>query len=382
VPFAAALSEHPVTSLATGEVIGSVLESIGERPDLAVVTVTRPHLGALEDVVAAVDAVLHPLAMVGCASDGVVGTGREVEESPAVSLWAGRVGPLVTVTLRASRTAEDDWEFTGWPADLRIRPSAVVLFADAFTFPADRFVDWLAAVAPGVPVIGGNAAAGRVPGGNRLVAGGRVVNEGAVAVVIGAGVEVDTVVSQGARPYGQLLTVTGVERNLVLEVAGTPALESLVGQITGELVPAEVAGLEAHGFHLGRLIDERLVDPGAGDFLVRDVVGVDHATGAIAVDDRVPLGSAVRFHLRDPGSADADLRSLLAGRRADGALLFTCSGRGTRFFDEADHDAGVLSELLGPVPVGGCSAAGEFGPVGGTGFVHRSTASVALFRDR
>ena len=51
VPFASALSEHPVTSEAIGEVVGAVLEAIGERPDLVMVTVTRSHAGALEDIV-------------------------------------------------------------------------------------------------------------------------------------------------------------------------------------------------------------------------------------------------------------------------------------------------------------------------------------------
>jgi small ligand-binding sensory domain FIST len=382
MPFASALSEHPVTSLATGEVIGSVLEAIGDRPDLVVLTVTRPHLGALEDVVAAVDSVLHPLAMIGCAAESVVGTGREVEDTPSISLWAAQVGPLVPVALRATRLAGDGWHFTGWPPSLAFGPGALLLIADPFTFPADAFVAWLAGVAPGLRVVGGNASGGASPGGNRLVTGSRTLNEGAVGVVIGGGVEVETVVSQGARPYGQLLTVTAADRNIVREVAGRPALECLVGEITDQLTPVEVAGLESNGFHVGRLIDERLADPTVGDFLVRSVVGVDHRTGAVAVDDRIPVGASVRFHLRDPESATFDLRRQLADRRADGALVLTCSGRGTRFFDVADHDAAMVADLLGPVPVGGFFAAGEFGPVGGTNFVHSFTASVALFRER
>jgi small ligand-binding sensory domain FIST len=90
----------------------------------------------------------------------------------------------------------------------------------------------------------------------------------------------------------------------------------------------------------------------------------------------------VRFHLRDAESADLDLRRVLVGHQADGALMFTCNGRGTRLFDEAHHDVTVLSRQIGPVPVGGIFAAGEIGPVGGRNFVHSFTASIALFRDR
>jgi small ligand-binding sensory domain FIST len=94
------------------------------------------------------------------------------------------------------------------------------------------------------------------------------------------------------------------------------------------------------------------------------------------------VGSTVQFQVRDPASADAELHQLLAGRSADGALLFTCNGRGTAMFPEADHDAIVLEDMEGPVPVAGMSCAGEVGPVGGRNFVHGFTASVLLLRDR
>jgi small ligand-binding sensory domain FIST len=112
------------------------------------------------------------------------------------------------------------------------------------------------------------------------------------------------------------------------------------------------------------------------------VVGVDRATGAVAVNDEVPVGTTVQFHVRDATTADEDLRELLAGEEADGALVFTCNGRGERLFDEPDHDASVVSELVGPVPNAGFFAAGEFGPIGGSNFVHGFTAAIALFRDR
>ena len=69
------------------------------------------------------------------------------------------------------------------------------------------------------------------------------------------------------------------------------------------------------------------------------------------------------------------------GRRAAGALLFTCNGRGSRLFAEPDHDAGLLAEVLGKIPVAGFFCAGELGPVGGQNFLHAYTASIALFPD-
>jgi small ligand-binding sensory domain FIST len=98
------------------------------------------------------------------------------------------------------------------------------------------------------------------------------------------------------------------------------------------------------------------------------------------------VGQTVQFHVRDADSADQDLRRTLdrevataGGRRAGGALLFTCNGRGSRMFSEPDHDAGLLAKTLGDMPVAGFFCAGELGPVGGQNFLHAFTASIALF---
>ena len=95
----------------------------------------------------------------------------------------------------------------------------------------------------------------------------------------------------------------------------------------------------------------------------------------------------MQFLVRDAATADEDLHALLRQdvktheRRPSGALLFTCNGRGTRLFPEAHHDAGVLRQEAGPIPVAGFFAQGELGPVGGQNFIHGFTASVALFEE-
>jgi small ligand-binding sensory domain FIST len=225
------------------------------------------------------------------------------------------------------------------------------------------------------------ASAARGPGGNRIALGTRVRTTGAVGALIGPGAALQTVVSQGCRPFGHPLVVTAAEGNVIAQLAGRPAMERLVAQAHDTLSKEEVALLEMGGLHLGRVIDEHREHFGPGDFLVRNVVGADRSTGAIAVTDVVPVGTTVQFHLRDAASADADLHALLADRLADAALVFTCNGRGTRLFGEPHHDVRVLAEHLGPVPMAGFFAAGELGPIGGRNFLHGFTASVALLRD-
>ena len=121
-----------------------------------------------------------------------------------------------------------------------------------------------------------------------------------------------------------------------------------------------------------------------GDFLIRNLIGLDPRTGALAVTDRIRRGQTVQFHVRDADSAGEDLRELLHAARSDGhrpagGLMFTCNGRGTRMFREPDHDAKTLQTVAGPLALAGFFAAGELGPVGGTNFIHGFTASAVLF---
>jgi small ligand-binding sensory domain FIST len=189
----------------------------------------------------------------------------------------------------------------------------------------------------------------------------------------------EPLVSQGCRPFGRPLVVTRSDGNLIYELAGKPALERLVAQASSDLSEDEVATLAEGGLQVGRVMDEHREHFGRGDFLIRGVLGTDRRTGAVAVGDVVPVGVTVQFQLRDARTADEDLYERLAGRTAEAALLFTCTGRGTRLFGDPDHDAATVAELLGPIPVAGCFAAGEIGPVSGRNYVHGFTASLALF---
>ncbi len=170
---------------------------------------------------------------------------------------------------------------------------------------------------------------------------------------------------------------------MIRDLGRRPALEVL-REIFEELPPDDQERVQS-GLHIGRVINEYQETFRRGDFLVRNVMGADD-DGGIAITDVVRVGQTIQFHVRDAETADEDLRRLVEtelqdrpAARAGGALLFSCNGRGTRLFDEPDHDVGVLRELLGPIPVAGFFAMGELGPVGGQNFVHGYTASVILF---
>ena len=378
--FAAGLSEHPLPPQAIGEAIGQVLDGLGPDagpPDLALLFVTAAHAGAAEDVAATVRATLRPGTLLGCTAESVVGGAREVEQRPAVALWAGHTGPVTAFHARMLPTTEGN-AVAGWPeTDAASQAAGVLVLADPFTFPTDDVLRLDRDTRPGVPVVGGLASAAVAPGGNRLIVDDRVVDEGAVGAVLGNGVDLASVVSQGCRPVGEPFVITKAEGNILYELAGRPALERL--QDVARSVDEGDRQLLARGVHLGRVIDESKTTFGAGDFLIRNVLGGDPSNGAIAVGDLVDVGQTAQFQVRDAASADDELTRMLAGRSAAGALLFTCNGRGTRLFGRPDHDAEIVAEHVPHAAVAGMFCAGELGPVGRRNYLHGFTASVALF---
>jgi len=375
--FGAAISEHPLTTQATGEVVGQVLEEVGEEPDLAVLFVSTPHLGLMAEIAETVRTVLKPGTLIGATASSIVGGPREVEEGPAISLWAGHTGPVTPLRLQTQRL-NGGWALTGLPNGEDCDASGVLLLlTDPFTFPADGVLDRLQAKAPGLRVIGGMASAARSAGGNRLVLDGAVHTDGAVGVLLDPSVVSGTVVSQGCRPVGQPYVVTRSTDNVIHDLAGIPALDRL-REVVSALTPGD-RELVQHGLHVGRVIDEQQDRFDRGDFLVRNVMGADPEAGDIAIGDVAEVGSTVQFQVRDADSADEDLRHLLSGQAGKAALVFTCSGRGSHLFGEPDHDARLVHEQVARGAVAGMFCAGELGPVGSRNFVHSFTASVVLF---
>ena len=387
--FGAGLSQAADPREAAREACEPVRAALGGRPPTLVVMFASPDLCAdAEGLLAAVTAELSPEHLIGSMGEAIVATGREVEEGPALAVWGASLPGTEVIPFRlVARPLGEGMGVLGWPDAIADAPAGnvgpIIMLADPFTFPADGLLTELNDE-PGAPVVvGGLASGGRRPGVHRLFAGTDVLEEGAAAVAL-RGASMSTVVSQGCMPVGPEMVITDGEGSTVRELAGKPALEKLE-EVVAALDPKEHE-LAVEGLLAGLVIDENTPDYGRGDFLVRSIHGGDHDTGSLIVGENVRVGQTMRFHVRDAGSADDDLREALRAARADlggaepgGALVFSCNGRGTRMFPGPDHDAEAIAEELGDIPAAGLFCNGEIGPVGGRSFLHGFTATMVLF---
>jgi small ligand-binding sensory domain FIST len=377
----AAVSRLRASAEAVAETLAAVRAELGEdvAPDLLCVFLSTEHAPSAQFILDTLNAELAPAHLIGCVAEGVVAGDRELEQGPALALWAALLPEEARVeTFHAVAFGGDDGvAVTGFP-DLD-EPDLVAVCVDFTTFPAAAFVERLNELAPDLPLVGGIAAGG-APGRNTLLIGDRVVHEGLVGAAL-YDVPVRTVVSQGCAPIGREAVVTEAEGNVVFGLAGEPALERLRADV--EALSPELQELALEGLMVGLVIDENQAEYGRGDYLIRGLVGADEDTGAIALGTDVRVGQTLRFHVRDARSADEDLvhalSHSLSGEHAAGALLFTCNGRGSGMFGEPHHDARAVSRSLGTQAVAGFFCGGEIGPVGGRAFVHGFTATLAVF---
>lgn len=390
MPFAAALSTAPQAARALDEVCAQVSKDLAGPPLLALVFFSPHHALAAQTMAATLQQRLNPRCLLGCIGESIVGNEQEVERRPALVLWAGSWGRPIEIEpfhLKLEQTP-DGPSLLGWPDSVigaNLADAAMLLLGDPFSFPVNEFLQQVNDDHRGLRVMGGMASGIRGPGQCRLLLGDQVLDHGAIGVMLQGPALLRSIVSQGCRPIGHHMVITAGHDNIITELGGKPPLERLQ-QLWQELTPRDQE-LFQQGLHVGMVINEYRDQFQRGDFLVRNVLGLERESGSLAITDHVRIGQTVQFHVRDAETADEDLRALLQQDqqthpgKAGGALLFTCNGRGTRLFPGPDHDASMVRAEAGAVPIAGFFAQGELGPIGGQNFIHGFTASVVLFEE-
>ncbi|MCP9452448.1 MAG: FIST C-terminal domain-containing protein [Nitrospira sp.] len=384
--FAAALSKRSDVGSAAGELVDKIRSQLASAPiDLACLFFSPHHIGQVGALTSAVHRLLSPAVLIGCSSEGVIAGLEEVEALPGIALWAASLpGVRLDPVHFSFSLTQDQFRLHEWPEPVEAS-SALLLVADPLSMPMQEALSLLAERYPDTMAIGGLAGGGSDRGENRLILQGRVFSDGLVGVRLAGSVAIRPVISQGCKLVGERFVVTRAQHNCIYELGGRPALDRLRDLL--ESMSDEERDQASNALHIGLAVDEYRDRFERGDFLIRHLIGIDQETGAVVVGEKVHEGQTVQFQLRDAQSGSEDLRALLDADRARhrhkplGALLFSCCGRGQRFFGSPHHDARTVGEQLGGIPVAGFFAQGEIGPVGRRNVLHSYTASVAIFAE-
>jgi small ligand-binding sensory domain FIST len=385
--FASALASESDFKKAATEIGASIERQLGMDPiDLVLVFASSHFAGPAHELLARLRDALSPRALVGCTGEGVIGPEREVEGEAAIAVVAAR---LPDVDIRSFsflpeeiRDIAEESRKLPYIVNARQDTKAFLLLGDPFSALMDGLLKAFNETYQGVPVIGGMTSGAGSPGEAALLLNDHTYRVGAVGVAMSGAIEVDSIVSQGCRPIGPPLTVTGAEANIIKFLDEKPAMAH-VQEVVEELTDEDRALLQ-NGLFVGRAIDSSKEMFGRGDFLIRGVVGIDRKSGAIAIGDFIEDGETVQFHLRDAATAEEDLELMLTPHSLfgtpSGAFLFSCNGRGTKLYDHPNGDISAINGFFKGMPVAGFFCAGEIGPIGGKNFLHGHTASLALIR--
>jgi small ligand-binding sensory domain FIST len=326
--------------------------------------------------------------LAGCSGNSLIVGEHEIEQNPGVvlALYSLPGSELQAFHFTQQQVAEADAP-AYWHSQTGVHPQQTngwLTFIDPFHLDSEGWLrGWNEAYAP-APVLGGLASGVFTEQTTQVYLNGDVFEEGGVAISIGGSVKPVGVISQGCTPIGETWTLTKVEHNFIQTIGNRPAYEVLAE--TFKHLPPQQQQQSRGNLFVGLAMNEYLEEFHRGDFLVRNLIGVDPHSGTIAVGALPRAGQTIQFQRRDAAAASEDMRMLLARTKeqlADttiyGGCLCSCLGRGRALYGKPDHDARLVQETFGPLTLAGFFCNGEIGPVGGKNFLHGYTASLALF---
>lgn len=330
------------------------LEAQGAGGNLGFLYVTDVLADDLPSILTFLRERTHIQDWVGTVGVGVCATGAEYFDAPAMAVMTGdfapgsyRIFPAVSADLGAFKSENREWIDTAKPklglvhADPR-NPRNPTLVGELSDATSSFLVGGLASSRHGYDQVAGDITHGGISG---------VLFAGDIAVATG--------LTQGCRPIGPVHTVTAGFGNVLAELDGVEALSILAAD----------AGEEVHEDLAERIANIEAAFPVAasdtGDYLVRNLIGIDIERGLLVIGERVTIGDKILFVRRGEEEAVADMSQMLSqlhrriGKTPKAGVYVACVGRGPAIFSPENRELDLIRKEFGEFPLVGFSANGE-----------------------
>jgi small ligand-binding sensory domain FIST len=394
--WASGFSEAPDLATAVKAACAAVREGLDDAaPDLAVMFCSVAFAEEYDRFPGLVQKELGAKVALGTTGMGVIGTGKEVEGRPAISIGAGVLPGVAIAPFHVNAAAVENlgpspkrWaELLKTPADGDVN---FLLFSHPFSMHVDELVTDLDQAFPKGRKVGGLASGGRTPDTVAIFLGDKVHFEGAVGAAIWGDLDFDVIVAQGCRPVGPTLKVTKAAGVDIYQIDGEPAYGRLMAVLNSLSEPDRM--LARRALFVGVALEGHEKEGQFqydGGYLIRNIMGADPKAGVVRVGHEFHDGQTIRLQVRDARTAEDELSRMLSEYRASvpgldhsAAFMFQCNGRGSNLFGEEGHDARVFQKGLGDMPLAGFFCNGEIGPVGEVTYVHGFTSSIGILRPK
>ena len=401
-----ALSTNASLEKAIEEVVAKVNAQLTTSPDLGIIFISSAFASDYPRLMPILLDKFPLPCVIGCGGGGIIGMKNEyqpleVEGNPALSLTVVSLPDVEVIPFQITGADLPDldsppnewWDIIG--VGMEQEPDFILL-SDPFSAKINELLAGLDFAYPSAVKVGGLASASTMGVGSGLFYFNgddekqMFVTEGTVGVAFTGNLTIESIVAQGCRSIGDIYQVTQGEKNIILEMTDnqgkTDTPLNLLRDVINNL-GSEDQDLAQYSLFLGIARDEFKLELKHGDFLIRNLVGVDPKYGAIAVGDRIRPGQRVRFHLRDAKASADDLETLLTNycnEKSDsastvGALMFSCLGRGEGLYGKPNFDSQLFLDYVSDIAISGFFCNGEIGPVAGSTFLHGYTSVFAIF---
>jgi small ligand-binding sensory domain FIST len=349
-PFAHAADDDWHAALE--RVIGGLGSATGQLGFLYVSDAVNPHLEAILEALREATDVEHWVGAVGL---GICATGVEYYERPAIAAMvadlpaeAFRVFPPIVKDLEAFDNAQRAWLGSA-------QPFMGLVHGDPANPLTESLIRQLAERTATGFLVGGLASSQH----NARVLADEPTAGGLAGVMLTEAAGVQTALSQGCSPIGPHRQITECQRNVIVELDGRPALEVFKEDI-GEVLARDISRVGGYIF-----AGLPIAGSDTGDYLVRNLIGVDMERQLIGIGDLVEKGQELMFCRRDANTAREDLSRMLANLKKRlsglprGGVYISCLGRGSNLFGEDSQELKQIRDELGAFPLVGFYANGE-----------------------
>ncbi len=187
------------------------------------------------------------------------------------------------------------------------------------------------------------------------------VTEGDISgIVFAEGTQVITSLSQGCTPIGETHTLSECDHHIAMSIDNRPALDVFKEEI-GDVLARNIDRAAGYIF-----VGFPIKGSDTGNYLVRDIIGIDTENHHLAIADNMKVDSQIIFCKRDGQTAIQDMQRMLNDikkrlnkQQAKGAIYISCIGRGKNLFGEDSEELKMITDVLGDIPIAGFYANGE-----------------------
>ncbi len=354
------------------------------KADLAIVFATINYQAEYQELYQAVQANSSCDELIGCSGMSVLTSSGEFEGEPAIGVMVLRSEELSAVSFAAQGTEAEIGVQIQEQIQSEIRDdSLLVIFPDIRAVNPAELVTHIGGDAATLPIVGA-AVSGDATGAQMYHWKDEQATErGATGVLLTGNLTTEIGVAQGCQPIGKPREVTKADGRVIFELDGEPALANF--KRTLQLLTQDDIRRSGGTVFVGIAMDAENRNPTRGDFLIRNLVGINEEHAAIAVSEEVTEGQFVQFHLRNPAAAAEEIREIIAqlaektrSQSPAFGLYFNCLGRGKGLYGAANHDISVIQDKFPGLPIIGFFGNSEFAPIGGRNFVHAYTGVFVL----